>query len=117
MLEIAANSVTALAIFLAGRNSIHTWWLGIIGCGLFGALFYDSQLYADFTLQGFFIITSIIGWYRWAKGDAGDTLPITRARPVALAYVSLRGWRWLRLTHFYWCILQTPLRRVGTRFC
>jgi len=76
MLEISANLVTALAIFLAGRNSIHTWWLGIIGCILFGTLFYQSQLYADFTLQGFFIITGMIGWARWRKGDDGESLPI-----------------------------------------
>lgn len=77
-LEIAANIVTALAIFLAGRNSIHTWWLGIIGCTLFGVLFYQFQLYADMTLQAFFIATSMIGWVRWSRGTGGGELPISR---------------------------------------
>ncbi len=57
-LEIAANVTTAAAIFLAGRNNIHTWWIGIIGCVLFGALFYQWNLYADVALQGFFIVSS-----------------------------------------------------------
>jgi len=91
MLEISANLITALAIFLAGRNSIHTWWLGIIGCGLFGALFYQSQLYADFTLQGFFIVTGMIGWARWRKGDDGKSLPITKTRPVTLGLCVVVG--------------------------
>lgn len=78
ILEIAANITVALAIFLAGRNNINTWWIGIIGCILFGVLFYQSQLYADVTLQVFFVITSLIGWYSWAKGQSGDELPITR---------------------------------------
>lgn len=64
-LELAANVMTAVCIFLAGRNNIHTWWTGIVACVLFGVLFYTSQLYADVTLQVFFIVTSVIGWYNW----------------------------------------------------
>jgi nicotinamide mononucleotide transporter len=39
-LEIAANVTVAASILLAGRNSVHTWWTGIIGCSLFGLVFY-----------------------------------------------------------------------------
>jgi nicotinamide mononucleotide transporter len=42
-----------LAIFLAGRNSVHTWWTGIVGCGLFALLSFQSNLYADVLLQAF----------------------------------------------------------------
>lgn len=83
-LEIAANIVTACAIFLAGRNSIHTWWIGIIGCTLFGALFHQSQLYADMTLQAFFVITGVIGWVRWSRGSSGAELPISRTHVPTL---------------------------------
>ena len=83
-LEIAANIVTALAIFFAGRNNIHTWWLGIIGCILFGALFYQFQLYADATLQIFFVVTSAIGWRQWSTGRGGDELPISRTHVPTL---------------------------------
>jgi nicotinamide mononucleotide transporter len=109
-LEIVANLIIALAIFFAGRNSIHTWWLGIIGCALFGLLFFQSQLYADVTLQGFFIITSIIGWYQWSKGRAkiadgveqiDKELPITRTHTPTLIVAVLvaltvgAGYAWL----------------------
>lgn len=69
MLEIAACLVTALCIFLAGRNNIHTWWVGIVGCVLFGIVFYQNQLYADVTLQVFFVVTGIIGWWNWYEGN------------------------------------------------
>ena len=61
-LEVAANAVMALSIVLAGRNNVHSWWLGVIGCSMFAALFYTSKLYADVALQGFFIVTCLIGW-------------------------------------------------------
>ena len=78
-LEIAANAFTAVAIVLAGRNSVHTWWTGIIGCTLFGLLFAQSRLYADVVLQAFFVATSLLGWRRWVRGDAGCALPVTHA--------------------------------------
>ncbi len=76
-LEITANAIIALSIFLAARNSIHTWWTGIVGCALFGLLFYQTQLYADVTLQVFFIGTSVWGWMHWAGGQNREVLPIT----------------------------------------
>lgn len=82
-LEIAANAVNALAIVLAGRNSVHTWWTGIVGSVLFGILFFSTQLYADATLQVFFLITSAVGWHAWVRGGAG-------AKPLAIARASRR---------------------------
>ena len=82
--EIAANGFVAAAIFLAGRNNIHTWWLGIVGCALFAWVFYESRLYADVTLQVFFILTSILGWWKWLHGGEGRELPVRFSRPPAL---------------------------------
>ena len=107
--EIAANAFVALAIFLAGRNNIHTWWTGIVGCALFGVVFYRARLYADVTLQAFFIVTSVYGWWKWLHGHHGRALPVRFSRPgllvlwglaagaVALGY----GYLLLRFTDAY----------------
>ena len=76
--ELAASVLTTVSILLAARNSVHTWWTGIAGCGLFAVTFYRAALYADVTLQFFFIVTSAIGWWHWMHGRAGETLPVTR---------------------------------------
>lgn len=89
--EIAANIANAVSIVLAARNSLHTWWVGIVGCALFGWVFFRSQLYADVTLQAFFIVTSMIGWQNWAHGDAGAELPVRRTRPSSLAAMLVAG--------------------------
>jgi hypothetical protein len=47
ILEVAANAVTTLSIWLAVKNSIHTWTTGIVGCILFLILFYTGQLYGE----------------------------------------------------------------------
>jgi nicotinamide mononucleotide transporter len=111
-LEWAAMVMTTICIFLAGRNNIHTWWTGIVACTLYGVLFFGAQLYADVTLQIFFVITGIIGWYSWANINGGykfnawfkPGLQISRvkvssfAMMVIGAVVVALGYGWLLLT-------------------
>lgn len=87
-LELVADLVNLIAVLLAARNSVHTWSSGILGCVLFGWLFFESQLYADVTLQGFFIITSALGWWAWLRGNAGTQLPVSRTAPGTLAWMA-----------------------------
>lgn len=108
-LEIIANLVNAVSIILAGRNSIHTWWTGICGGLLFGVMFFQARLYADVTLQLFFIITSISGWWHWRNGHRGDTLPVRRSQPLNVVQLTLvavlaalaYGWLLHRFTNAY----------------
>lgn len=83
-LELAANVMTAVCIFLAGRNNIHTWWTGIVASVLFGVLFFNNQLYADSTLQVFFLITGVLGWIGWNKKTYTQSLPITNVNPAQI---------------------------------
>ncbi len=92
LLEIAANGFVLASVYAARRNSVHTWWCGIIGVSLYAAMFWEAKLYADVVLQGFFVATGIAGWWQWTRGGAGGTaLAITslsntgRALAVALA--------------------------------
>lgn len=90
-LEIAANGVMTASIVLAGRNNVHSWWLGIVGCVLFALLFYQVNLYADVMLQVFFIVTSALGWLQWLRGAGGQPLPISRARWQSLGWMVPAG--------------------------
>jgi nicotinamide mononucleotide transporter len=89
--EIAANGMNALSIFLAGYNSIHTWWTGITGCLLFGVVFFGAKLYADVTLQAFFVVTSIIGWHTWKGSAGGSQLTVRRSSSTMVVSLLLLG--------------------------
>ena len=109
VVELAANAFNAVSIFLAGRNSLHMWWTTIVGCVLFAYVFFTTQLYADVTLQAFFIGTAGIGWWRWRHGTHGAELPVRHGSRtlilgsagagivVAIAY----GWLLHRFTDAY----------------
>lgn len=87
--EAAANLFNAAAIVLAARNSLHTWWTSIVGCTLFAYVFFAAKLYADVTLQLFFIGASVVGWWRWTGGDHGAPLPVRRTPPAHMAGMAI----------------------------
>lgn len=93
-LEIAANIALLTAVFLAARNKASSWIVGALGCVLFGFFFFQIKLYADVTLQVFFVATNIIGFVNWQNGGAQRTvLPVTRVQPLwhLLLYFPLAG--------------------------
>ena len=67
LLEWSATLMTALCVLLAARRHIATWPVGIVGSALYMRLFHDTQLYADATLQVFFIGTGLWGWRAWLR--------------------------------------------------
>lgn len=82
LLEWMANFFTVGCVILAGRNNIHTWWTGLVGCILYGVLFFQSKLYADTTLQVFFFITGVIGWMNWGGKLKNITTTSTSAKQI-----------------------------------
>ena len=109
LVELAANAFNAASIVLAGRNSLHMWWTTMVGCVLFAYVFFAARLYADVTLQGFFIATAGVGWWRWRHGDRGSALPVRHssgrlvAAGIAAGVLVTLGYGWLlyRFTDAY----------------
>lgn len=93
-LEIVANAINTVSIALAARNCIYTWPSGIVGCALFGVVFFKNQLYADALLQVFFIGTSFVGWWQWHDSKAGlefSEKPVTHESAMALGAMAIVG--------------------------
>lgn len=69
----AAGFVTGgLTVWLLVRQNIWNWPIGIANNLIFGVLFYNQRLYADMTLQLFFLLLSIYGWISWLRGKTGE---------------------------------------------
>lgn len=105
--EVAANALNTISIILAGRNSVHTWWTGILGSAVFCWVFTVSRLYADSALQVFFIAASIGGWWQWYRRPDRPELPIRRTSAKAIVLLAIAGiavtagysWMLLRYTN------------------
>ena len=83
LVELIGTIFGLWSVILAARASIWNYPIGIINIIFFFATFYQVQLYADMTLQVYFLLISIYGWWVWANPrptqmDAQQELKITR---------------------------------------
>lgn len=91
LLEVAANASMALSVVLAGRNSIHTWWTGMVAALLFALLFFHAKLYADVTLQFFNLLTCAVGWWLWRHRTPAPASDLAQGRRGPLVAAAVAG--------------------------
>jgi nicotinamide mononucleotide transporter len=80
-LEIAGVVTGVACVWLAARNSIWNFPIGIVNGGLYLVVFKEARLYSDAGLQLAFIALLVYGWVKWLRNDASpnaSVLPITR---------------------------------------
>jgi len=74
-LELTGTVVGLIAVWLAARQKIISWPLGLINVSCFFVLFYQVRLYSDVFLQFYFFIMNIYGWVIWHKQKQEDEPP------------------------------------------
>jgi nicotinamide mononucleotide transporter len=67
-IEIFGAVAGILYVFLEIRQTIWLWPVGIITSAVYIWVFFTGKLYADMSLQVYYLVISILGWYWWAKG-------------------------------------------------
>jgi nicotinamide mononucleotide transporter len=79
-LEIAAV-VIALAMVGCNIREIHWGWpLAVVSSLMYFALFWRSKLYGDASLQIFFAVVALWGWFQWLRGVRPDGSALKVAR-------------------------------------
>ena len=68
-IEIFGAVTGVLYVFLEIRQTIWLWPVGIITSGVYIWVFFTGKLYADMSLQVYYLVISILGWYWWANGS------------------------------------------------
>ena len=70
-IEIFGAITGIIYVFLEIRQNIWLWPVGIITSGVYIWIFFTGKLYADMSLQGYYLVISILGWYWWVKKRSG----------------------------------------------
>lgn len=91
-LELIGTVFNFICVILAARRNIWNWPIGLIGVVLFGILFYQINLYADFLEQVYYLVTGVVGWYLWvrvgrSKGEQNRVQITTNTYTVNLLWV------------------------------
>ncbi|MBL7706552.1 MAG: nicotinamide mononucleotide transporter [Taibaiella sp.] len=68
-----------LQVVLASRNNALNYLFGIAGVLLTLYVMALSGLYAEFTLNLYYLVMSIYGWIYWLRGNESAQMPITKS--------------------------------------
>lgn len=99
--EVLANLLALASIWLAVKDNVWNWPLGILNAVCFIVLFSDVKLYANVFLQVVFIGLSAYGWWEWSTrhGAEQQLLHIRRIRAPE--------WVWLNVSGVAFCAAWT----------
>ncbi|RDV15148.1 nicotinamide riboside transporter PnuC [Pontibacter diazotrophicus] len=73
VVELIGVVTGIVCVWLAAKQNIWTWPIGLISVGMYVFVFYDARLYADMGLNAFYFVTSLYGWYMWLYGGKNDS--------------------------------------------
>lgn len=76
--EQAATVLGLLGVWLAIRQSLANFPVGLVQVVLTAIVFFGQRLYADMSLQGVYFIALAYGWWCWSHpGGRRDRLPVS----------------------------------------
>jgi nicotinamide mononucleotide transporter len=67
-IELFGALAGVLYVILEVRQNLWLWPVGIITSAVYIWIFFNGKLYADMSLQGYYLVISFLGWYWWLKG-------------------------------------------------
>lgn len=81
-IEIFGAVTGILYVFLEVRQNLWLWPVGIVTSAVYIWVFFTGKLYADMSLQGYYLVISVMGWYWWLRGKRGGIGEGERGRLV-----------------------------------
>ncbi len=66
-IELLGTIFGLWSVWLAVKEKILTWPIGIVNIFFFFLVFYQVQLYSDMTEQVYYLATTVYGWLLWTR--------------------------------------------------
>ncbi len=67
-IEIFGVASGIIYVILEIRQKLWLWPVGIITSAVYIWIFFTGKLYADMSLQVYYLVISCVGWYWWIRG-------------------------------------------------
>ncbi len=126
ILQIVGVALGLLYLWLEYRANIWLWVVGAIMPCVHCALYYQSGLYADCAMQGYYIAAGIYGLIAWLLGHKRKEnklqishTPVRLALPLIAVYVALHTAIYFLLVRFtdssvpFWDAMTTAMSMVA----
>ena len=90
--EVLAFVTGAWCVWLAARNNVWNWPVGVLNSAFFVVLFWNARLFFDMGINVFYVLSGLWGWYAWAFGGHNKTeQPVTHVGALEAALLALAG--------------------------
>lgn len=97
-LEIIAALFGAISVVCSKQNSIWLYPTGLVSTAIYIYLLSrpDAKLYAEASLNAYYFIMSVYGWYHWTKKDPAHPAPpvawATKREWIIAVLIAVAGW-------------------------
>ena len=90
-IEIVGAILSLIYLYLSISQKVSLWFFGIVSSVFYIVVFFQSKLYANMSLQFYYVVISVYGWINWKHGKSGDKeeLPTTKASGTLLIKISI----------------------------
>lgn len=97
-IELLGFILSIIYLYLSVKQNVWCWFFGFACSALYVIVFFNSKLYADMSLQFYYVIVSIYGWWNWIfgkKSKTEKTIPIinlSKKTAIASFFIFLLIW-------------------------
>ncbi len=78
--EVLATAFGLIYLYFSVKQYILLWFFGLLTSALYIYVYFSSRFYADMSLQIYYVIISLYGWFYWSKGGQNHSiLNVSRA--------------------------------------
>ncbi len=78
-IEIFGAVTGIIYVFLEIKQTIWLWPVGILTSAVYIWVFFTSKIYADMSLQVYYLVISVLGWYWWTRASASTEVSAGKA--------------------------------------
>ena len=82
IVEIIGTVSGLLYLYLEIKQNKWLWPVGILTSVMYIFVFYTSKFYADMSLQFYYVLISVYGWFLWSRGKSSDQNEELQVRSV-----------------------------------
>ena len=122
LLQLIGTALGLLYLWLEYRADIRLWIVGLIMPVVHGMLYFKAGLYADCSMQVYYVLAGIYGWIVWRRIPKKEEpsrgigrVPLRMLPALAALYAALHGAIWFVLARFtdstvpFWDAMTTAL--------
>ena len=71
-IEIVGVILSLIYLYLSIKQKISLWIFGFLSSAFYIVVFFQTKFYADMSLQFYYLVICVYGWFNWKNGKPGQ---------------------------------------------